>query len=268
MAPRSSGSTTIAFGLISIPVKLYATYVAGEYVRFSNRGPDGELLKQLYVVVDKDGDMILKDGAPQIVKRDDMIKEFKLSKDEKVIFTQAEVASLKEQVNDVATIKAFIPLDTVPLTLTEKTWHLMPGKGGHGAYELLRRALVAKNAGGLVEIVMREKLQPAIVRPDGEGLMMQRLNFADRSRTFDDLGYDPMVPTDEMQVLANQLVDSMMKPAFDPQMIVDPFKVRVHAAAEQKLAGKDIVLPVAPKPDIEPGDLMAALQASMKMGTA
>ena len=133
MAPRSSGSTTIAFGLISIPVKLYATYVAGEYVRFSNRGPDGELLKQLYVVVDKDGDMILKDGAPQIVKRDDMIKEFKLSKDEKVIFTQAEVASLKEQVNDVATIKAFIPLDTVPLTLTEKTWHLMPGKGGHGA---------------------------------------------------------------------------------------------------------------------------------------
>src|SRR5262249_15465358 len=78
MSARPIASGTISFGLVSIPIKLYAAADASAAVSFNMlHGADGARLKQQYTCT--------KDG--EIVPRDQMVKGFEFSKDRYVTFT-------------------------------------------------------------------------------------------------------------------------------------------------------------------------------------
>ncbi|HEX4995152.1 MAG TPA: Ku protein, partial [Methylomirabilota bacterium] len=81
MAPHSLGSGTISFGLVSIPVKLYAAASSGGVSFNLLHAKCGSRLKQQYICP--------KDN--EIVDRDSMIKGYEFAKGQYVTFTSEEL---------------------------------------------------------------------------------------------------------------------------------------------------------------------------------
>ena len=87
MAARPIGSLTIAFGLVSIPVKMFSATEASKAISFNMLHKDcGSRLKQHY--------LCLNEEIP--VAREDIVKGYEFAKDQYVMFTPEELKALEE----------------------------------------------------------------------------------------------------------------------------------------------------------------------------
>src|SRR6185369_17723407 len=128
MAIRSLASGTVSFGLVSIPVKLYAATSSTSAISFNMLHKDcGGRLKQQYICS--------KDAA--VVSRDDTVKGYEFAKDQYVIFTTEELKALEEKSTQSISITEFVPLDQVDPVYFDKAYYLGPDKGGDKPYRLL-----------------------------------------------------------------------------------------------------------------------------------
>ncbi len=104
MAARSIGSMTIAFGLVSIPVKLFSATEASKAISFNMLHKDcGSRLKQQY--------LCLKEEIP--VAREDIVKGYEFAKDQYVMFTPDELKALEEAGTQTAEITEFVPIESI-----------------------------------------------------------------------------------------------------------------------------------------------------------
>src|SRR5689334_7829824 len=88
MAARALASVTVAFGMVSIPVKLYAATQAQAAISFNLLHKDcGSRLRQQYVCA--------REGV--IVERADMVKGYEFAKDQYVTFTPEELKERSEE---------------------------------------------------------------------------------------------------------------------------------------------------------------------------
>ena len=88
MAPRSIASGTISFGLVSIPVKLYAATEASAGISFNLlHAKCGSRLKQQYVCP--------QDG--EVVPRDAMVKGYEFQEGKYVTFSAEELKALERE---------------------------------------------------------------------------------------------------------------------------------------------------------------------------
>ena len=104
MAARSLASLIVTFGLVTIPVKLYAATQASGHISFNllHKGC-GSRLKQQYLCV--------KEEIP--VPREDMVKGYEFAKDQYVLFSPEELKALEEAGTGMAEITEFVPLESV-----------------------------------------------------------------------------------------------------------------------------------------------------------
>src|SRR5512138_1863352 len=131
MAPRSIGTGTISFGLVSIPVNLYPATQPASAISFNLlHAKDGGRLKQQYIC-SKDGEK---------VDRGDMVKGYEFAKDRYVTFTPEELKALEEIATQTIDIEEFVPAEQVDPVYFDKAYHLGPDKGGGRAYKLLAEA--------------------------------------------------------------------------------------------------------------------------------
>ena len=132
MSARAIASTTISFGLVSLPVKLYSTGEPGHRVSFNLvHGACGTRLKQRY-------------HCPQCdveVGRDEMVKGYEFSKGQYVLFEDDELKAIEAPKTDGIEITEFVPADRVSAVYLDKPYYLGPDKGGARAYRLLSAAL-------------------------------------------------------------------------------------------------------------------------------
>src|SRR5438034_4276341 len=104
MAARSIGTATISFGLVTVPVRLYAAGESAAGVGFNLlHGKCGSRLKQQYICP--------KDE--EIVDRDAMVKGYEFAKGQYVTFTSEEIKQLEETASEAIEITAFVPESTV-----------------------------------------------------------------------------------------------------------------------------------------------------------
>jgi len=102
--PRSIGTGTVAFGMVSIPIKLFSAAETASAVSFNLlHGKCGSRLKQQYVCP-KDGEQ---------VPRDQMVKGYEFAKEQYVTFTDDEIKSMQEEAQRAIEITEFVPLDKV-----------------------------------------------------------------------------------------------------------------------------------------------------------
>ena len=130
MPARSIGTATIAFGLVSIPVKLYSTVDTTAAIRFNYLSKDGSRLKQQYIRA--------SDGA--VVERQERIQGYEFAKGQYVTFTEDELKALNVAATNAIDIAEFIPLAEVERLYIEKVYYLGPDKGAARSYHLLKRA--------------------------------------------------------------------------------------------------------------------------------
>jgi DNA end-binding protein Ku len=258
---RSIASLTISFGLVAIPVKLYSATVSSERLAFNLlRQKDGSRVKQQYIAVN--------DGKP--VERSEMTKGYEFAKDQYVMFSAEELKALEDETTHAIDITEFVPIESIDPVYFDGTYFLAPDKGGAKPYSLLATALKDAKQCAVGRWISRGKEHIIVLRPLDGGLALHQLHFKAEVRTMKELGIElTPVAAPELK-LANQLIDQLASKRFDPNEFVDEHRVRVQAAIERKVQGKEVTLAAA-EPRAAGGnvvDLLDALKASLAGGAA
>jgi DNA end-binding protein Ku len=261
MSLKPTGSATISFGLVSIPVNLHSASESKAAVSFNMlHDADNARVKQQLVCT--------KDG--EVVERDHIVKGYEFEKGQYVVFTPGELKALEEQSNQVMEIMEFVPLAKIDPVYFDKGYYLSPGKGGDKAYGLLAKAMTETGRCGLAKYAARGKQYLVVVRPvtghEG-GLMMQQLNYADEIRSFADVEVPHVDVKDAELKLAIMLTDQIATDEFHPENYKDEVKERVEGLIQKKIAGQEISEAEAPAPKTQVIDLMEALKASLAART-
>jgi DNA end-binding protein Ku len=254
MSARPIASGTISFGLVSIPIKLYAAADASAAISFNMlHGADSSRLKQQYVCA--------KDG--EIVPRDQMVKGYEFSKDRYVTFTPEELKALEEQSTQSIEVVEFVPISKVDPVYFDRTYYVGPDKGGAKAYALLSKVMQETGRVALARYAARGKMYLVMLRPVDGGIAMQQLYYADEVRAFSEVPVETADVSAKELDLAKLLVDQRATDAFQPETYEDDVKKRVLGLIQKKVEGQDIS--IAP-PETGGGqiiDLMEALKASL-----
>jgi DNA end-binding protein Ku len=257
MAPRSIATGTVSFGLVSIPVKLYAATEASASVGFNLlHGKCGARLKQQYVCS--------TDG--EVVPRDAMVKGYEFQKDKYVTFTAEELKALEQSSTQAIEIAEFVPAEKVDAVFFEKAYYLGPDKGGDKAYRLLAEALRRAGKAAVARYAARGKQYLVLLRAAQGRLVMQQLYHADEIRPLADVPLgDGELKEPEVQ-LALHLVEQTASAEFHPEHYRDEVRERTLALIEQKVQGREIAVAPAEEPRAQVIDLMEALKASLAAG--
>ena len=258
MPARSIDTATIAFGLVSIPVKIYSTNEPSHQIHFHMiHAGCGERLHQQYVC-----------PIHGHVERDDIARGFELTKNNFVELSKEELEALEAVASDELAIREFVPASAVDPIYVDATYYLGPGKGGERAYGLLHDALVDSELVGIASYAARGKQYVVMVRPFEDGLAMHQLRYPDEIKPWSEvpLGRHARPAAAELQ-LAKQIVSQLRHDAFDASTYKDEVKGRVRELIAEKAKGGAIVAPPE-APHAAPTDLMAALKASLAQAGA
>jgi DNA end-binding protein Ku len=259
MAPRPIAASTISFGLVSLPVKLYSASESKRKVSFNLlHEKTGNRLKQQYIDPET-GD---------IVPRDQMIKGYEFAKNQYVTFEPEELKAVEQPKTDSIEITEFVPSDQVDRIYFSKAYYLGPDRGGARAYRLLSAALTETGRVAIAKYATRGKQYLVMIRPFQDGLLMEQLHYADEVRAFEDVDLEEGEVSEAELQLARQLIDQAASDTFDPSVYSDEVRARMLELIQQKVDGEEITVAAEEPPQTQIIDLMAALKASLEGGDA
>jgi len=256
MAIRSTGSTTIAFGLVSVPVKLYTATTSHDPKFNTMHAKCGSKVKQP------------AQHCPECdtdVKRDETCKGFEFAKGQFVTFTEEELASLRPSKFERLDIEAFVPAHTIDPIMYEKSVFVGPDKGGDRAFNLLSKALRGTERIAIGRYMSRGRVYLAALRPFQKGIIIHHLYYGDEIRNYEDvnLGEDTAFDPREEEMAA-VLVQTLAVDDFNANTFSDEYRDNVAAAVKAKSEGQDIVVPPASAASAGNVDLFEALKASLE----
>jgi DNA end-binding protein Ku len=252
--PRSIWTGAISFGLVNVPVKLYSA-VSKKTVRFHQlHEPDGVRIQQKRVCP--------ADGEE--VPFDQIVKGYEITPDQYVVVTPEELEAIEPRKTKTIDIEDFVDLEDIDPIFYDHPYYLLPGTGAAKPYKLLVTAMEDAGKVAIARVVIRQKEQLVAIRPTGDILTMETMNFADEVIPHDRFDEAPGadVDTNKREVdMARQLIESLAA-EFDPSKYQDTYRERVLELIEQKAEGKEIAVQPTEEPQEVP-DLMAALEASV-----
>ncbi len=257
MSARPIASATVSFGLVSVPVKLYSTADNSQKVAFNWINPQtGSRVRQRYWDAKEE----------RLVERDELVKGYEFSRDQYVLFTPDELKVLEAQSSNAIDIAEFIPFEQVERMYLAKAYFLGPDRGGERAYRLLSAALRETGRAALARYAARGKEYLVLVRPMGDGLILEQLFYSQELRPFEQVPIGEGEVKDEELALAVQLIEQAASDSFEPEKYEDEVSKKVLALIEKKIEGEEIT--AAPEVEAEDKiiDLMEALKASLGTG--
>lgn len=245
----------IAFGLVSLPVKIYSTSKSSRKISFNMIWEErGVRVRQQYIDP--------ADGT--VVPRDEIVKGYEFAKDQYVLFTKEELEVVEAPKSDEIEIVSFVPAETVGRLFFDKAYYLGPDKGGGRAYRLLAAALEKTRRVAIAKHATRGKQYIVMLRPHEDGLLMEQLHYAEEIRSFEEVPLEDGDVNEAELGLAVQLIDQAASEAFDPSVFKDEVREKTLELIEQKIQGQEITAAPAEESKTQIIDLMAALKASIE----
>ncbi len=254
MPPHSTGSGTISFGLVSIPIRMYTAAASGGVAFNMLHAKCGSRIRQ----------QTFCPACNETVERNALVRGYEYTKDQYVRFGEDELKALEGEASKVIDIEEFVPLDRVDPIYFEKTYFLGPDKGGEKAYRLLADAMAKSDRVALAKFVMRGKESLVLIRPSQKGLMLHTMYFADEVRDFGEIdkGESAKIRDGELD-LAQRLIDELTREEFKPEQYQDEYRQRVLDLVNSKVEGKEITTATPEAPRAQVIDLMEALKESL-----
>ncbi|MGH3672557.1 MAG: Ku protein [Pseudonocardiaceae bacterium] len=255
---RAIWKGALAFGMVSIPVRLYSA-TEDRDVSF-------------HQVHDEDAGRVRYRRVCEVCGKEvayaDLAKGFELPSGETVKLTEQDFANLPLPTTKNIELVAFVPDDQVDPLAMARGYFLEPEPVGRKPYELLRASLERTSRVGLAKIAVRSKESLAVLRPRDGVLSLQTMVWPDevRKAQFDVLDREVSVSDAELR-MADTLIEAMASD-FEPEAYHDGYREALLAVIEAKTAGTDLTPPPAPAEAGEPVDLMTALQASVEAAKA
>lgn len=250
---RSIWRGYISFGLVHIPVKLYAA-TEDRSVRFN-------LLHEVCgqrVRYRRWCDLCDREIPPE-----EIVKAYRWAPDQYVVVDEDDLANLPVPTGKSIVIKDFVRLDSVDPIYFNKPYYLEPVDGGSRAYNLLRAAMQESSLIALAKVVLRNKESLACLRIyDDNVLLLQTMHYPDEIRSPQELqGIQDEAALDPGELaLAVQLVKQLSSP-FDPGRYQDEYRRALLARIDAKVRGEKVITARAEAPPVV--DLMEALRASL-----
>ena len=254
MPVRPLGSATIAFGLVSIPVKLYSAAESASTIRFNQIDRrDGARVKQ----------QLISSNSGEVVPREEIVKGYEFAKGQYVLFEPEEIKALEIAATYMIDIDQFLPDGSVDRMYYDKGYYLGPDKGGARAYHLLAEALRSTGRIAVGRYAARGRARIVLVRPKEHGLLLEQLHYVDELREIGEVPLEEAEVKEEELVLAKQLIDQAASDAFDPTRYRDEVREQMMAMIQRKIDGEDISIAPTEKPEHKIIDIMEALKASL-----
>ncbi len=252
MRPIWSG--VLAFGLVTIPIKLFSATETKNEVRFHLLDKDTLSPIKEIRVNPKTGKEI---PWPQIVRG------VEYAKNKFVPLSDAELKALPLPTASTIDVSGFVDAGQIDPLYFDRPYFLGPEKRGEKAYELLRQILNDAHKAAIGRVAIRTREHPVAIRPEGRALIMQTLHYPDEVRKVDDIpGVDEKVTIHANELKMGRQLVASMSDGFDPEEFKSDYKQALQKLVKAKLAGKELA---APKPaSAKVIDLQEALKASLK----
>lgn len=260
---RAIWKGALTFGLVNVPVKVYAATEDHDVSLHQVHNADGGRIRYQRkceicgeIVAFQDIDKAYDDG------------------ERTVILTKADLDSLPAERSREIDVVEFVPSDQVdPLTF-DRAYYLEPDSASPKAYVLLRKTLEQTDRTAIVRFSLRQKTRLAALRVRGDVLVIQTLLWADevREAAFPALDEPVRISAKELELSAS-LVDSFAND-FDPEEFSDDYQAELRTLIEAKLEKGDALdtsETFGEQEDAAGGeviDLMAALRASVERSRA
>ena len=252
--PRPFASGQIAFGLVSIPVKLYSATEATERISFNMIHTEcgSRIQQQLFCPKDE-----------RTISREETSKGYEFAKGQYVLFSEEELKAMEEKATQTIEISEFLPREAIDPIYFQKANYMSPDKGGDRAYALLTKALEETGRWALAKYAARGKQYLVVIRPLGKGMVMQQLFYPNEIRSFEELDLGDAVIKDNELKMAVQLAEMGAADEFHPENYRDEVADRIRAMIQQKIEGEEITSNMVEQPKAQVIDLMEALKASL-----
>ena len=251
---RAMASAQIAFGLVSIPVKLFSAAESSEKINFNMiHGECGSRIQQqLFCPKDE-----------RTIDRTETVKGYEFSKGQYVLFSEEELKAMEEKATQQIEITEFVKAELIDPIYFAKAYYMGPDKGGSRAYSLLSQALQETGRWAVAKYAARGKGYLTVIRPLGKGLVMQQLFYPNEIRSIDDIDLgDGEVRENELK-MAIQLAEMGAVDEFHPENYRDEVAERVRSLIQRKIEGEEITSLLTEEPKAEVIDLMEALRKSL-----
>jgi DNA end-binding protein Ku len=198
-----------------------------------------------------------------IVPREETVKGYEIAKDDYVRFEPEELKALEHGSSSALVIDSFVPEGAIDPVYFEDMYYLGAGKPGERGYRVLVGALQQTHRVAIGTFTWRGKTTPIAIREHQDGLLLQRLYFADEVHDASEIdrGADPKI-RDQERTLAERLIEELAATEFRPENYEDEYRKRLPKAIDQKIAGEEIQR-VEVEARAPTTDLVARLKASL-----
>ncbi len=245
---------SISFGLVMIPVKLYAATEQKDIAFRQVHRTDGGRIR-FRRVCSIDGEEI---------PYEQVAKGFELPSGEMIVLTDEDMADLPLPTTRSIEVLHFMPADQLDPILLSRSYYVEPESAGARAYVLLRDSLERSGKVALAIVALRQRESLATLRSRDGVLVLETLLWPDEVRTpaFAFLDDDVEVRSQELKMAAS-LIDSMTVD-FDPDEYHDGYREALQELVNAKAEGREVVQPEEGEtPEGEPTSLADALKASL-----
>jgi len=234
---RSFWSGTITFGLVSIPVALYA---ANRSTRVSLRmvSPGGTPLNRRYFTTKDDREL----------DTDEIVRGYEIEKDRFVIVDDDELERLAPERTRDIDLRHFVPVEDVDPRYFERAYYLTPAGQSNKAYRLLAQVMEDTGRAGIATFVMRAKEYLVAIMAENGILRAETLRFADELRSPEDAGLpEPIEAPPAAVKRMNREIGKLVEQSLDKKELEDESGARLLKVVRAKVrAGEDVV--DAPEP--------------------
>ncbi|HTW01096.1 MAG TPA: Ku protein [Streptosporangiaceae bacterium] len=250
---RSMWKGAISFGLVMIPIKLYAATEQKDIAFRQVHREDGGRIR-FRRVCSIDGEE---------VPYEDVAKGYELPTGEMVVLTDEDLADLPLPSTRSIEVLHFLPAEQLDPILLNRSYFVEPEAAGARAYVLLRDALDRSGKVALAQVALRQRESLATLRTRDGLLVLETLLWPDEVRTpdFAFLDDDIEVRSQELKMAAS-LIESMTVD-FDPDEFHDNYREALQELVNAKVEGREVIQPEAEAEPSEPTSLADALKASL-----
>jgi DNA end-binding protein Ku len=244
----------VSFGLVMIPVKLYAATEQKDIAFRQVHREDGGRIRFRRFCSIEDVE----------VPYEDVAKGYELPGGEIVILTEEDMADLPLPTTRSIEVVQFTPAEQLDPILLNRSYYVEPEAAGVRAYCLLRDALEDSGKIAIAQVALRQRESLAILRVRDDVLVLETLLWPDEVRVpaFGFLDDDIEVRPQELR-MAGSLIESMTVD-FDPDEYHDSYREALQELVNAKVEGREVVQPEEEEqPSGATSSLADALRASL-----
>ncbi len=247
---RSIWTGSVAFGLVNIPIKLYAAV--------QDRALDFDMLdkKDLARIHFK---RVNADTGKEVAWGN-IVKGYNLN-GKYVVLTDKDFESASPEKTKTIDLSLFVDIKEVDVILYDNAYYLAPAKGGERAFALLEEALNKAGMAGVGTFVLRNKEKPVLVRSAHGLLILHTLRFLNEIRDPSDFTVKTPAPKKNELTMARSLIQSMQS-GFNIADFKDGYTAKLMKLIRAKATGKKLPAPKVSVPQYA-DDLIAQLQQSL-----